>query len=95
MKRNAIFFGRILRISIGLTYSRFLIFALQIWNLATGYYPVEFKNSALAQNWIMGVLMIDLISISVLLYGVKHSVMVMRPKISIQHNSLISEQKFL
>ncbi|MDD2922530.1 MAG: site-2 protease family protein, partial [Anaerolineales bacterium] len=86
--RSTISLGRILGIPIGVDYSWFLIFALLTWSLATSYFPLEFKNWAVAQYWIVGAATTILMFVSVLLHELGHSVVALRYKIPVRSITL-------
>lgn len=88
MNRQTIPLGRILGIPVGLDPSWFLIFVLLTWTLATGFYPLEFKDWPVAQYWGMGAVTAILLFVSVLLHELAHSVVALRYKIPVRSITL-------
>ncbi|MGD8473447.1 MAG: site-2 protease family protein [Anaerolineae bacterium] len=74
MNRQGISLGRVLGIPIELDYSWFLIFALVVWTLASGYFPSEFSNWPTAEYWLVGSATAVVFFLSVLLHELGHSV---------------------
>jgi Zn-dependent protease/CBS domain-containing protein len=74
MFRHGIPIGKIFGIRIDLDYSWFLIVALMAWVLATGYYPMEFKNWSVGEYWVMGLITAVMLFVSVLIHELGHSV---------------------
>ncbi len=83
MKRGGISLGRIFGIPIQLDYSWFLIFALVIWTLASGLFPLEFRGWPTYEYWVVGLITAVLFFTSVLLHELGHSVVAKHFKIGV------------
>jgi Zn-dependent protease/CBS domain-containing protein len=88
MRFQSIHLGTIFGIPIELDFSWFLIFILLTWTLATGYFPVEFKNWPIAEYWIVGAITAIMLFVSVLLHELGHSVVAIRYKIPVKKITL-------
>jgi Zn-dependent protease len=88
MRFQSIHLGKIFGIPIELDFSWFLIFILLTWTLATGYFPVEFKNWPTAEYWIVGAVTAIMLFVSVLLHELGHSIVAIRYKIPVKKITL-------
>ncbi len=98
MNRQSLTIGRIFGIPVGIDLSWFLIFALVTWSLATGYFPVEYKNWPAIAYWLVGALTAILFFGSVFLHELAHSLVAERFKIPVRKITLyifggVSEMK--
>ena len=83
MNKRVFSLGKIFGIPLAVDYTWFLIFALMIWTLATGYFPSEYKNWPAAQYWIVGAVTALLFFGSVLVHEIAHSLAALRFKIPV------------
>ncbi len=88
MTRHTIPLGKIIGIPVGLDYSWFLIFALLTWMLATGYFPVEFRDWPPMLYWLTAAATALMLFVSVLLHELGHSVIALRYKIPVRSITL-------
>lgn len=66
--------GKILGFEINIDWSWLLIFALVVYTLAGGYFPMVYPGFTVATTWLMGILAALLLFASVLVHELSHSV---------------------
>ena len=66
--------GSILGIEIELHYTWFIILALLVWGLSTGFFPVYYPELSATAVWVLGAIAAVLLFVSVLLHELMHSI---------------------
>ncbi len=82
--RTSLTFGRIFGIPIGVHSSWFLVAALIVWSLASGYFPQEYPTWSTVTYWLIGVITSVLFFASVLIHELGHSVVALREGVPVR-----------
>jgi Zn-dependent protease/CBS domain-containing protein len=88
MNKHTLSLGHIMGIPVGLDISWFLVFIFMTWSLASGYFPVEYKNWPQLEYWIVGAVTAIMLFVSVVLHELGHSLVALRYKIPVNSITL-------
>ncbi|HEX9724400.1 MAG TPA: site-2 protease family protein [Vicinamibacteria bacterium] len=83
LRRTGIHLFRIAGIDIQIDFSWFIVFALVVWSLSSGYFPSQYPDQPTAIYWTVGVVAAILFFLSILLHELAHSMVAIREGIEI------------